>query len=79
MAGMSVLLANTLVPAVLAILGPRINAGRLPFTAKLDADCAARGETRWRQWGKVIVAHPWLAILLAGSPLIAARLAGRAA
>src|SRR6202165_2898167 len=35
-AGISVLLANTLVPAVLAVLGPRINAGRLPFTARLD-------------------------------------------
>jgi RND superfamily putative drug exporter len=69
-AGMSVLLTNTLVPAVLAVLGPRINAGRLPFTAKLDADRAARTGNRWRQWGKVIVAHPWLAIILAGTPLL---------
>ncbi len=69
-AGMSVLLTNTVVPAVLAILGSRINAGRLPFTAKLDSHCVVRGENRWRQWGKVIVAHPWLAIFLAGSPLI---------
>jgi putative drug exporter of the RND superfamily len=69
-AGMCVLLTNTLVPAVLAILGPRINAGRLPFTAKLDSDHAARTGKRWRHWGKVIVAHPWLAILLAGTPLL---------
>jgi len=69
-AGMSVLLAITLVPAVLALLGPRINAGRLPFTAKLDSDHAARTGKRWRQWGRVIVAHPWLAILLAGTPLL---------
>jgi len=69
-AGMSVLLTNTLVPAVLAVLGPRINAGRLPFTAKLDADRAARTGNRWRQWGKVIVAHPWRAIILAGTPLL---------
>ncbi len=41
-AGISVLLANTLVPALLALLGPRINAGRMPFTAKLDAE----GRTR---------------------------------
>jgi len=68
-AGMSVLLANTLVPAVLAVLGPRIDAGRLPFTARLDAHRAARTGTRWRQWGKVIVAHPWLAIFVAGAPL----------
>jgi putative drug exporter of the RND superfamily len=69
-AGVSVLLANTLVPAVLAVLGPRINAGRLPFTASLDAHRAARTGNRWRRWGKVIVAHPWLAIFLAGAPLL---------
>jgi RND superfamily putative drug exporter len=69
-AGMSVLLANTLVPALLAVLGPRINAGRLPFTASLDGHRAARTGERWRRWGKVIVAHPWLAIFLAGVPLL---------
>jgi putative drug exporter of the RND superfamily len=69
-AGMSVLLANTLVPAALAILGRRIDAGRLPFTARLDVHRAARTGNRWRQWGKVIVAHPWLAIILAGAPLL---------
>jgi putative drug exporter of the RND superfamily len=69
-AGLSVLLTNTVVPAVLAALGSRINAGRLPFTARLDSDCAARVGSRWRRWGRVIVAHPWLAMLLAGSPLI---------
>jgi RND superfamily putative drug exporter len=69
-AGMSVLLTNTVVPAVLAVLGPRINAGRLPFTARLDSERAARTGHRWRQWGKVIVAHPWPAIVLAGAPLL---------
>jgi putative drug exporter of the RND superfamily len=69
-AGMSVLLTNTIVPTVLALLGPRINLGRLPFTPKLDAHRAERTGIRWRQWGKVIVAHPWLALLLAGTPLL---------
>jgi putative drug exporter of the RND superfamily len=69
-AGTSVLLTNTLVPAVLALLGPRIDLGRLPFTPKLDAHRAARKGNRWRQWGKVIVAHPWLALLVAGTPLL---------
>jgi RND superfamily putative drug exporter len=69
-AGISVLLANTLVPAVLGLLGPRIDAGRLPFAPKLDSQRAARTGNRFREWGKVIVAHPWLAILLAGTPLL---------
>src|SRR5580704_9887536 len=69
-AGMSVLLANTLVPALLGVLGSRINAGRLPFTASLDGHRAARTEDRWRRWGNLIVAHPWQAIFLAGVPLL---------
>jgi RND superfamily putative drug exporter len=69
-AGISVVLANALVPAVLAALGPRINAVRLPFTKKLDTHRAASTGNRWRQWGKAIVAHPWLALLLAGAPLL---------
>jgi len=69
-AGICVLLANTLVPAVLALLCHRIDAGRLPFTPKLDAQWAARTGGRWRRWGKVIVAHPRLALFLAGAPLL---------
>jgi RND superfamily putative drug exporter len=69
-AGISVLLTNTLVPAVLALLGPRIDAGRMPFTPKLDAQRAAHTGHRWRKWGTVIVAHPWLALALAGIPLL---------
>jgi RND superfamily putative drug exporter len=69
-AGMCVLLTNTLVPAVLALLGKRIDAGRMPFTPKLDALRAECTGVRWRRWGKVIVAHPWLALVLAGIPLL---------
>ena len=68
-AGLSVLLTNTLVPAVLALLGKRIDLGRLPFAPKLDAHRAERTGVRWRHWGTVIVAHPWLALLIAGIPL----------
>lgn len=69
-AGISVLLANTLVPAVLGLLGSRIDAGRLPFTPRLDGDRALSTGNRWRQWGKLVVAHPWPALLLAGLPLL---------
>ncbi|MGA7637028.1 MAG: MMPL family transporter, partial [Candidatus Acidiferrales bacterium] len=68
--GMSVLLTNTLVPAALVLLGPRIDLGRMPFTAKLDSQRAASTGNRWRQWGRVIVAHPWLALFIAGTPLL---------
>ena len=68
--GMSVLLTNTLVPAALVLLGPRIDLGRMPFTARLDERRAATTGNRWRQWGRVIVAHPWLALFIAGTPLL---------
>jgi len=69
-AAMSVLLTNTLVPAAMALLGPRIDLGKLPFTPKLDAQRMERVGKRWRKWGCVIVTHPWLALLLAGAPLL---------
>jgi RND superfamily putative drug exporter len=69
-AGMCLLLANTLVPAALALLGHRIDLGRLPFIHRLDAQWSARTGERWRRWGKLIVAHPWLALFLAGVPLL---------
>jgi RND superfamily putative drug exporter len=69
-AGISVLLTNTIVPAVLALLGRRIDLGRLHFAPKLDAHRAERTGVRWRQWGRVIVAHPWMALVLAGTPLL---------
>ncbi len=76
-AGMSVLLTNTLVPAVLALLGRRIDVGRLPFTPKLDVHRAERTGIRWRRWGNVIVAHPWIALLVAGTPLLLLAWEGR--
>jgi RND superfamily putative drug exporter len=69
-AGMSVLLTNTLVPALLSWLGPRVDLGKLPFTPKLDARREALTGARWRRWGRLIVAHPWPALILAGVPLL---------
>jgi putative drug exporter of the RND superfamily len=69
-AGLSVLLTNTIVPVVLELLGRRIDLGRSPFAPKLDAHRADHTGVRWRQWGKVIVAHPWIALVLAGTPLL---------
>src|SRR5208337_3297638 len=56
-AAVCVLLSTTVVPAVMSLLGHRIDAGRLPFKPRLDAEWAARTGARWRRWGRVIVAH----------------------
>jgi RND superfamily putative drug exporter len=62
----SVAMATTLLPAVLAVLGPRINTGSL----------WSRGpghwtEARWRAWGRWVVARPWLVLLTCGFPAAA--------
>ncbi|HTX41184.1 MAG TPA: MMPL family transporter [Acidobacteriaceae bacterium] len=69
-AGVSVLLTNALVPAAMGLLGPRIDFGKLPSTPTLDARRDGLTGRRWRRWGNLIVAHPWLALLLAGVPLL---------
>jgi putative drug exporter of the RND superfamily len=69
-AGMSVLLTNTLVPTALGWLGRHIDFCKLPFTPKLDERRAAIAGSRWRRWGKLIVAHPWLALIVAGAPML---------
>lgn len=69
-AGTSLLLSVTVVPALLAALGPRLNAGRVPFLANWDEHRTAGRQERWRRWGRVVVAHPWPAIFLAGVPLL---------
>ncbi len=59
----SAMLALTLVPGVLAWLGPRIDAGRAGRRPP------RRESPRWRRWAVTIARHPTRALLLAGLPL----------
>jgi putative drug exporter of the RND superfamily len=66
----SVVLAVTLVPAVLSVLGGRLNAGRLRVpgrrkdTSPDDPEAAAAGSTSpaGERWGRLVTARPWLTI-----------------
>ena len=59
----SALLAVTLVPGVLAWLGPRLDAGRLSRRPP-------RAESpRWRRWALVVARHPARILLIAGLPI----------
>jgi putative drug exporter of the RND superfamily len=54
--GLAVLYALTTLPALLAVLGPHVNAGRVPFLRREPPD-AGRGF--WHHLAGVVMAHPW--------------------
>jgi putative drug exporter of the RND superfamily len=64
-----VLLANWILPAILALLGTRIDVWRLPFLEWANPD-SARMRQRWQRWSYLITAKPWRALLLVGGPLL---------
>jgi RND superfamily putative drug exporter len=59
----SVLVSVTLLPPVLAWLGPRLEWGRLWRPR-------AVGEQRWRAWARLVCAHPGVVLVVAGAPLL---------
>jgi RND superfamily putative drug exporter len=61
----SVLVAVTLLPALLAVLGDRVNSGRL-FRSKGSPGAPSE---RWRAWGRWVAAHPLLVLVVAGAPM----------
>jgi RND superfamily putative drug exporter len=60
-----VLLATSLLPAILSLLGTRINAGKIRRLS-LGAD-----SDRWRRWGRFVCAHPVAVLIFASAPLAA--------
>jgi putative drug exporter of the RND superfamily len=62
--GFSVLYSVTFLPAVLAILGPRVDAGRLWF---LRGDRAKNTRGLWHRVAALVMAHPWQVLV----PLVA--------
>jgi RND superfamily putative drug exporter len=68
--GISVLMAMTLFPALLAYIGRRIELGRL-WRLRTGAS------ERWRRWGRWVATHPWPALVAAGIPLLILAWQGR--
>lgn len=69
--GASSLLATTLLPGLLAWLGPRINALRIPLRWRSHVHLHARPHPGWQAWGTWASAHPWSVLALGGIPLAA--------
>ena len=59
---MAVLLATTLLPVVLSILGHHVNWGRVRRAQRRN------GSERWRAWGRFVCSHPLLVLVAAGIP-----------
>jgi putative drug exporter of the RND superfamily len=69
-AAASVLLANLLLPALLAWIGNRIDIGRPDFRRKISGNLSAWAPDRWRRWANKVTENSWLALLAAGVPLL---------
>ena len=63
----AVLYAITLLPALLAVLGPKVNAWRMPFTG---GDEPSHGTQFWHSLATVVMVHPWRVLLPAALFLI---------
>ncbi|MGH2485515.1 MAG: MMPL family transporter, partial [Ktedonobacterales bacterium] len=78
--GTALLAALTLLPALLSVLGSRVNALRLPLVGRLTAPQAAteRGHGFWHRWALGVMRRPVVAIvavvallMVAGTPIFA--------
>lgn len=63
----SLALSVTLLPALLSLLGPRIEAFRV---RRARSDRSASGSEAWRRWGHRVMSHPVLALTITSAPLL---------
>jgi RND superfamily putative drug exporter len=77
---LAVTFSLTFLPALLAILGRRVDALRIPY---LHPEQSALSQRAWRWLASAVMAHPWrvlvpvvVGLLLVGSPFLRLRLAG---
>ncbi|HTV95845.1 MAG TPA: MMPL family transporter [Steroidobacteraceae bacterium] len=61
----AVLVAVTLLPVVLAWIGPWVDKGSLGLGRKPDTG------RNWRRWARWVLRHPWAVLAVAGIPLVA--------
>src|SRR6478672_6016670 len=68
---MAVMLAITLLPALLAMLGHKVN------WLSIGRRNTGNGSDRWRAWGRFVCAHPAMVLIVAGVPIAALALQAR--
>jgi len=68
----SVVAALTLLPAVLSLLGDRVNSFRLPVVGRNLGSTSASGSRMWRAFIERVLRRPVIALVLAGGVLLLA-------
>ena len=66
----AILAATTLLPAILAVLGPRVDALRLPWLHGRTNKAVDHDSSGWARWGRGIARHPWPPMLAAVAILL---------
>ena len=61
----AILAAITLLPAVMAVLGPKVDALRLPWLHRRNNRDVDHDSTGWARWARGIARHPWPPMLAA--------------
>jgi RND superfamily putative drug exporter len=64
---LAVVYALTLLPALLAVLGPRVNSLRLPF---IHPERSRTGRGLWHRVAVTVMSHPWLVFLTVSAGLV---------
>ncbi len=64
----AMLTAITFLPAVLGLVGRRIDAVRLPWRRRLEV--ARHGENVWARWAGAVTRHPWIALVASLATLL---------
>jgi putative drug exporter of the RND superfamily len=69
---LSVILCISVLPWVLSLIGHRINAARvrIPERRLKPRHNPGAASKRWLRWGSIVTRRPWLALLVAGIPLL---------
>ena len=68
--GISALLSTTLLPGILALLGPRIDVLRIRLPRLPVIRRSASSTSGWHAWGRWTAAHPWRVLAVGGVPLL---------
>jgi RND superfamily putative drug exporter len=67
----AVLSALTLLPAVLSLLGDKVNALRIPFVGRTARTTNDDHEGFWGRVSTLVMGHPWISVILSGGILVA--------